>query len=192
MCTLPLAMQVQLGHRVQHMATAAALLWATGFSRWQRQQYCCGPQGSADGNCCCGPQGSADGSGNIIDVDSMVQQMAVATLLMWTPWFSRWQRQQYCYGPHGSADGNSIAVGHRVQHMATATVFCGPQGSADGSGNIVAVDHMVQQMAMATLLYNQNVLMVTFELFVFQSYYLNHFTYHIVFLYIYRYTNFTN
>ena len=86
---------IAVGHRVQQMAAATVLLWATGFSRWQRQQYCCGPQGSADGNCCCGPQGSADGSGNIIDVDSMVQQMAVATLLMWTPWFSRWQWQHY-------------------------------------------------------------------------------------------------
>ena len=175
---------ITVGHRVQHMATAAVLLWATGFSTWQPLQYYCGPQGSADG------------SGNSIAVGHRVQQMAVATVLLWATGFSRWQWQHYlcglhgsaagnyCCGPHGSADGsgNSIAVGHRVQHMATATVFCGPQGSADGSGNIVAVGHMVQQMAVATLLYNQNVLMVTFELFVFQSYYLNHFTYHIVFL----------
>ena len=166
--------------------------WATEFSTWQPLQHYCGPQGLADGSSNSIAVGHRVQQMVTVAVDHRVQQMAVATLLMWTPWFSRWQRQQYCYGPHGSADGNSIAVGHRVQHMATATVFCGPQGSADGSGNIVAVDHMVQQMAMATLLYNQNVLMVTFELFVFQSYYLNHFTYHIVFLYIYRYTNFTN
>ena len=89
---------------VQHMAVA------------RQQQYC-------------GLHGSADGSSNSVAMGHMVQWMA--TVLLWATWFSGWQ--QYCYGPHGSVDGNSIAVGH----MAMATVFCGPQGSADGSGNIV-------------------------------------------------------
>ena len=109
----------------------------------------------------------------------MVQQMAVATVLMWATWFSRWQVllwaawfsrwqwQQYYCGPHGSAHGNSIAVGHRVQHMAMATVLL-------WVSNSIAVGHMVQQMAVVTLLlYNQNVLIVTFELFVFLLYYLS-------------------
>ena len=91
---------------VQHMAVATLLMWTTWFSTWQWH-------------------------GNSNTVGFMVQQMAAATVLLWATWFSGWQ--QYCYGPHGSVDGNSIAVGH----MAMATVFCGPQGSADGSGNIV-------------------------------------------------------
>ena len=127
-CTMPLAMQVQLGHMVQHMAKATIVLWATWFSRWQQLQYYCGPQGSAEGNgysITVGHMVQQRATATVFAVDHMVQQRATATVLLWATWFSRGQQLQYYCGPHGSADGNSYSI------------CCGPRGSADGNGNSI-------------------------------------------------------